>query len=130
MYDESALKRAQQLGGELPGGASGDIAKRLGNAVERMGAADDRLKATDPGGAREATRAASEALDQARKKARDAARQRQEGAGASEEPIRIPGADDYKAPEQFREDILEAMKKRGPGGYDEMLKRYYEELIR
>ncbi len=123
-------ERAKQLGGELPGGASGDIAKRLGNAVERMGAADERLKATDPGGAREATRAASEALDQARKKARDAARQRQEGAGASEEPIRIPGADDYKAPEQFREDILEAMKKRGPGGYDEMLKRYYEELIR
>ena len=123
-------ERAKQLGGELPGGASGDIAKRLGNAVERMGAADDRLKATDPGGAREATRAASEALDQARKKARDAARQRQEGAGASEEPIRIPGADDYKAPEQFREDILEAMKKRGPGGYDDMLKRYYEELIR
>ncbi|MBP9085890.1 MAG: DUF4175 family protein [Kofleriaceae bacterium] len=123
-------ERAKQLGSELPGGASGDIAKRLGNAVERMGAADDRLKATDPGGARAATRAASEALDQARKKARDAARQRQEGAGASEEPIRIPGADDYKAPEQFREDILEAMKKRGPGGYDDMLKRYYEELIR
>jgi hypothetical protein len=123
-------ERAKQLGGELPGNAADDIKQRIGNAIERMGAADDRLKATDPGGAREATRAASEALDQARSKARDAARQRQEGAGASEEPIRIPGADDYKAPEQFREDILEAMKKRAPGGYDEMLKRYYEELIR
>ncbi len=123
-------ERAKQLGGELPGNAADEIKQRIGNAIERMGAADERLKATDPGGAREATRAASEALDQARSKARDAARQRQEGAGASEEPIRIPGADDYKAPEQFREDILEAMKKRAPGGYDDMLKRYYEELIR
>ena len=52
------------------------------------------------------------------------------GAGLDQEPIRIPGADEYRAPEHFREDILEAMKKRAPEGYDEMIKRYYEELIR
>ena len=50
-----------------------------------------------------------------------------------DEPIRIPGADEYRAPERFREDLLEAMKKKaqqGPDGYDEQIKRYYEELIK
>jgi len=50
-----------------------------------------------------------------------------------DEPIRIPGADEYRAPERFREDLLEAMKKKGtlaPEGYDEQIKRYYEELIK
>jgi hypothetical protein len=123
-------ERAKQLGSELPGSAAEEISKRLGNATNQMQNADDRMKATDPGGARQASRAASQALDQARQQAKNAARQRQEGAGSTEEPIRIPGADEYKAPEQFRQDILEAMKKRAPGGYDDMLKRYYEELIR
>jgi len=52
------------------------------------------------------------------------------GAGLDSEPIKIPGADEYKAPAHFREDILEAMKKAAPEGYDEMVKQYYEELIR
>ena len=50
-----------------------------------------------------------------------------------DEPIRIPGADEYRAPERFREDLLEAMKKKGsvaPEGYDDLIKRYYEELIK
>ncbi len=45
--------------------------------------------------------------------------------------MRIPGADEYRAPQEFREDILEAMKKEtAPEGFADMVKRYYEELIR
>ena len=90
------------------------------------------MKARDPSGARDAARSAAEALEKARERARAAARQQQSdgGAGLDSEPIRIPGADEYRAPEHFREDILEAMKKRAPQGYDEMIQRYYEELIR
>jgi hypothetical protein len=96
-----------------------------------MGKADERMKGKDPSGARESARAAADALAKARDRARSAARQAQEGA-TSDEPIRIPGADEYRAPERFREDLLEAMKKKKavPEGYDEMLKRYYEELIK
>ena len=97
-----------------------------------MGKADDRMKGKDPSGAREATRAAADALAKARDRARSAARQAQEGT-VGDEPIRIPGADEYRAPERFREDLLEAMKKKGapaPEGYDDMIKRYYEELIK
>jgi hypothetical protein len=125
-------ERAKQLGGELPGDAGPEMAKKLGGAIEQMGAADDRMKVKDPSGARAATRAAADSLAKARDRARSAARQAQEGA-VGDEPIRIPGADEYRAPERFREDLLEAMKKKGavaPDGYDDQIKRYYEELIK
>ncbi|MEJ7598738.1 MAG: hypothetical protein WKG01_12590, partial [Kofleriaceae bacterium] len=87
----------------------------------------------DPSGTREATRAAADALAKARDRARSAARQAQEGTSVGEEPIKIPGAEEYRAPERFREDLLEAMKRKGavaPDGYDEQIKRYYEDLIK
>ncbi|MGE3460102.1 MAG: hypothetical protein AB7O24_33640, partial [Kofleriaceae bacterium] len=124
--------RTKQLGGDLPGDAGAELVKKLGGAIDQMSTADDRMKNKDPSGAREATRAAADALAKARDRARSAARQAQEGS-VSEEPVRIPGADEYRAPERFREDVLEAMKKRGgsrPDGYDDMIKRYYEELVK
>jgi hypothetical protein len=97
-----------------------------------METSDERARAKDPSGTREGTRSAADALAKARDRARSAARQAQEGAVA-DEPIRIPGADEYRAPERFREDLLEAMKKKGavaPEGYHDLIKRYYEELIK
>jgi hypothetical protein len=125
--------RAKQLGSDLPGDAGPELGKKLGGAIDQMTSADDRLRAKDPSGARAATRAAADALAKARDRARSAARQAQEGAAVGDEPIRIPGADEYRAPERFREDLLEAMKKKGalaPEGYDDQIKRYYEELIK
>jgi hypothetical protein len=124
--------RTKQLGGELPGDAGAELGKKLGGAIKHMESSDERARAKDPSGTREGTRAAADALAKARDRARSAARQAQEGAVA-DEPIRIPGADEYRAPERFREDLLEAMKKKGqqgPDGYDEQIKRYYEELIK
>ncbi|MGE3548091.1 MAG: hypothetical protein AB7L28_29480, partial [Kofleriaceae bacterium] len=124
--------RTKQLGGDLPGDAGAELVKKLGGAIDQMTTADDRMKNKDPSGAKEATRAAADALAKARDRARSAARQAQEGS-VSEEPVRIPGADEYRAPERFREDVLEAMKKRSgsrPDGYDDMIKRYYEELVK
>ena len=124
--------RTKQLADDLPGDAGAELGKRLGGAMTQMGAAEERMKARDPSGTREATRAAADALAKARDRARSAARQAQEGA-VGDEPIRIPGADEYRAPERFREDLLEAMKKKsgqGPDGYDQQIKRYYEDLIK
>jgi hypothetical protein len=117
---------------ELPGSAGEEIAGRVEESARHMQTAEGRMKARDPSAARDSARQAAEALEKARERARGAARQQMSdgGAGLDKEPIRIPGADEYKAPEHFREDILEAMKKRAPEGYDEMVKRYYEELIR
>ncbi|MCX5747527.1 MAG: hypothetical protein NT062_34110, partial [Proteobacteria bacterium] len=94
-------ERTSQLGSELPGDTGPELGKKLGGAIDQMGAADDRMKAKDPSGARESTRAAAESLAKARDRARSAARQAQEGA-VGDEPIKIPGADEYRAPERFR----------------------------
>ncbi|HET9991035.1 MAG TPA: hypothetical protein VFQ65_21030 [Kofleriaceae bacterium] len=124
--------RTKQLGGELPGDTAGELGKKLGSALDHMGKADERMKGKDPSGARESARAAADDLAKARDRARSAARQAQQNT-VGDEPIRIPGADEYRAPERFREDILEAAKKhgaQGADGYDDMIKRYYEELIK
>jgi hypothetical protein len=125
-------EKAREMAPELPGQAGGEIGDRVDEAARHMDQAEGRMKARDPSAARDSARQAAEALERAKQRARAAARQQQQdgGAGLDKEPIRIPGADEYKAPEHFREDILEAMKKRAPEGYDEMIKRYYEELIR
>ena len=126
-------EKTKQLSNDLPGDAGPELVKRLGGAATQMSTADERMKAKDPSGTREATRAAADALAKARDRARSAARQAQEGTSVGEEPIKIPGAEEYRAPERFREDLLEAMKRKGavaPDGYDEQIKRYYEDLIK
>jgi hypothetical protein len=124
-------ERTKQLGGELPGDTATELGKQLGVALDHMGGADERMKERDPSGAREESRAAADALAKSQDRARSAARQAQQH--AVDEPIRIPGADEYRAPERFREDVLEAMKKQSkkpPEGYEDMIKRYYDELVR
>jgi hypothetical protein len=123
-------ERTKQMGADLPGDAGEKVGKKLGGAIEHMSKGDERMKAKDPSGAREETRAAAEALAKAKESARDAARQAQDGQRIGEEPIRIPGADEYRAPERFREELLEGMKKNKPDGYKDMLDRYYQELIK
>jgi hypothetical protein len=53
------------------------------------------------------------------------------GDGApSTEKVEIPAADASRAPEEFRRDLLEAMKQGTPEAYQGDVKRYYEELVR
>ncbi len=135
LNEERAKKlgeRAKAAGGELPGDAGQVVSDKVGDARRKMDQAEGRMKARDPAAARDAARAAAEALQQARDQAKKAARQQLSdgGAGLDDEPIQIPGADEYRAPERFREDILEAMKQRAPEGFDDLVQRYYEELIR
>ena len=126
-------ERSRGMADELPGESGQRMAERLGEAGQKMGRAGQRMKARDPSGARQEAREAAEKLAQANKEAQGAARQQEQAgrSGLRDEPIRIPAADEYRAPERFREDILDAMKKdEGPSPYRDMVRRYYEELIR
>ncbi len=126
-------KKIQGESGKLPGRVGTEVPQRLGEAGEPMDRAEKQMRARDPSGAKQGAREAADKLDQLRKDAQGAARQQQSmgGAGLRDEPVRIPGADEYKPPEKFREDILEAMKKDGaPDGFGDMVRRYYEELIK
>jgi hypothetical protein len=53
-----------------------------------------------------------------------------ESGDPSQERVEIPGAEAYKVPEEFRRDILEAMKQGAPEPYRPELQRYYEELVK
>jgi hypothetical protein len=122
--------RTKQLGGDLPGDASQELGKKLGGAMEQMGQAVDRMAGKDPSGAREATRAAAEELAKARDRARSAARQAQQSSAKDDEPVRIPGADEYKAPERFRERVMEAAKKDVPPEFKKQSDLYMEEIVK
>jgi hypothetical protein len=61
----------------------------------------------------------------------------QEGGGESgdghdpaREKVNIPGAEAYKVPEEFRKDLLDAMKQGAPERYKGEVQRYYEELVK
>jgi hypothetical protein len=53
-----------------------------------------------------------------------------EGYEASREKVKIPGAEAHKVPEEFRRDLLEAMKQGVPERYRGDVKKYYEELVK
>jgi hypothetical protein len=48
----------------------------------------------------------------------------------SRELVRIPDADASRAPRQWREELMEAMRERAPEKYREEIRHYYEELVR
>ncbi len=53
-----------------------------------------------------------------------------EGLEASREKVKIPGAEAHRVPEEFRRDLLEAMKQGVPERYRGDVQRYYEELVK
>jgi len=55
-----------------------------------------------------------------------------EGREVSTERIKIPGADEFRAPREWREQILEAAKEAGkaPEPYRNQVKKYYEEIVK
>jgi hypothetical protein len=44
--------------------------------------------------------------------------------------VRIPNADEYKAPREWRQELMEAMRERAPEKFRDEVRRYYEELVR
>lgn len=45
------------------------------------------------------------------------------------EKVLLPSEDQYKVPSEFREEILDAMKKRTPKNYEQLVSEYYRELV-
>jgi chromosome segregation ATPase len=53
-----------------------------------------------------------------------------EGSRASREPVRIPEADASKAPREWRQELMEAMREKAPERFRDEVRHYYEELVR
>jgi len=53
-----------------------------------------------------------------------------DGRDAARDRVAIPGAEAYRVPEEFRKDLLDAMKQGAPERYKGEVQRYYEELVK
>jgi hypothetical protein len=141
---EAIRRRAEALGREAQKKAheikdaatldrlSQEMSEGLRQAGKHMERAEGELKRLSPRGAATAEGQAVERLEQMRKEMQRARRPKDEGASGrlEREPVKIPGADEYHAPKEFRQDILEAAKREAPADFREQVKRYYEELIK
>jgi hypothetical protein len=109
-----------------------EVGPGLREAGQHMERAEDELKGQ---AAREAVGEQAQALDKLSKLKEQMQRERRpkesmQDSRFDKEPVRIPGAEEFRAPREFRQDLLEAMKRGGPAEYKEQLKRYYEELVK
>lgn len=123
---------------------------------ERMGRAQNQLRGVNPSGA---TAEERDALDQLGQLKKGLQRQEQaqgqgqgsgqripwpwmgpgesrgmdEGSGSEasvDREVKIPGADQFQVPEEYRKAILDAMKQGAPDKYRDQVKRYYEEIVK
>ncbi len=119
-------KEAGKKAGQIPGieqaegelkGAAGQI-QESGGDFQRGSAKEGSAKARD----------AAERLAQLRNSMKN---EQSMGRGQNnKEPVRIPGADDSKAPREWRQELMEAMREKAPERFREEIRKYYEELIK
>jgi hypothetical protein len=142
--EASVRKRTQDFSRELskprlgpdgkpqPSPMPRDLGNGLRDAGQHMERAENDLRGQMP---RDAASEEAQALDKLQQMKQQMQQQRrprdqQANGRVDKEPVRIPGAEEFRAPKEFRQDLLEAMKRGGPSEYKEQLKKYYEELAR
>jgi len=122
-----------------------DSSDQMGQIARRMGEASQRLESRDPNRGYNEQKAALEELQKFQQRMKEAQskgkgsrglplpmyagnRNGEMGPSTSQEPVPIPGPD--QAPKEFRKDLLDAMKQGAPEKYKDQVKRYYEELVK
>ncbi len=105
-----------------------EVLRRAGGLMQQS---EEELRQLSPRSAAAAQGQALEQLHQMQKQVQQSRRPQSDGAGSrsEREPVKIPGAEEYRAPKEFRQDILDAAKREPPSEYREQVKHYYEELI-
>ncbi len=82
------------------------------------------------GSAHEGAGRAGEIADRLAKLRQSMGQSGSESARASRDPVRIPEADEYKAPREWRQELMEAMRERAPEKFRDEVRRYYEDLVK
>ncbi|HUL60595.1 MAG TPA: hypothetical protein VLU43_15045 [Anaeromyxobacteraceae bacterium] len=144
---QQKLGELMQKAPVFPPGAQGQLGESRGHMAQAQG----ELAAKNPQRGHGEQQLAMDALERFRKGLEQAARQgggssgaqgfpfpfaeaggEQTGDGAdpSREKVEIPGAEAYKVPEEFRKDLLDAMRQGTPERYKGEVQRYYEELVK
>lgn len=137
---QEVRERTEKLRQELQGDGSfpmlgEELGPGLQQAEQFMEGAEQSLRGGEGGRAQESERLASEKLKGLKEslkktlKEQRMGQQQQGGRELSKEKVEIPEKD-LKAPREFREDIMEAMKEGGIESYESELQEYYESLVR
>lgn len=135
---ERLRRRIEQQGQQVPGMGE-EPRQRAREAGNAMREAAEQLRQQRPAQARPGQQQAQSQLQSLMEGLRQAAQpqradrqrgQQQQGRRMADERVRIPGAEEYEAPAEFRKELLDAMKQRTSEQYQEQVKRYYESLIR
>jgi len=82
------------------------------------------------GAAHEGAGRAGEVAERLAQLRRSMGRNPGEGTRPSREPVRIPDADATKAPREWRQELMEAMREKAPEKFRDEVRHYYEELVR
>lgn len=140
---QAADRLAEQLA-EGPDGTplSPDGSRAVREAAGAMGEARRALDRGDPVDASRAQEQAARRLTELREQLEREQQQREQQAGGGgggeggesapdfRQPVEIPGAEAFRGPVEMRRRILDAMREGAPRGYEESVRRYYEELLR
>jgi hypothetical protein len=128
---KALAERARQLAAEArkAGNTPGfdQAAQGLEEVAGQMGQAQSDLNASDTTDALSKEQGAADRLSQLRESIKG---EKMARGSRSPEPVRIPGVDDSKAPRAWREELIEAMKEKGPENFRDAVRRYYEELVK
>ena len=124
--------RTRGLSHEL-GGKSESVPGAERTAAELEEIADQMRQAGEDlhqGAAHEGAGRADEVAQRLAKLRESMGRRTSEGSRPSREPVRIPEADATKAPREWRQELMEAMREKAPEKFRDEVRRYYEELVR
>ncbi len=119
---------SRELGGKTESvpGAEGTAAELEEIAGQMRQAGEDLQQ----GSAHEGAGRADEVAQRLAKLRQSMGHKPSEGARASREPVRIPEADASKAPREWRQELMEAMREKAPEKFRDEVRHYYEELVR
>lgn len=133
IFDESSMQTMEQARQSM-GQAAGDLGdRRIGDALAAERRAEEQIGALRQG------------LEEARQQAQSGGGRgqgfplpmggtgRRGGSGGAfdaRERVEIPDADQFEAPEAYRREILDAMRKKAPESFEGPVQDYYEEIVK
>jgi hypothetical protein len=126
--EEKTRRLSRDLGNReesAPGAASAGA--ELGEIADQMGEAGQDLS---QGSAHEGAGRASEIAERLARLRQNLGRRPTGGLHPSRDPVRIPNADEYQAPREWRQELMEAMRERAPEKFRDEVRHYYEELVK
>jgi hypothetical protein len=121
-----------------------DLSRELGKSSESVPGAEraaselqeiaDQMRQAgqdlSQGSAHEGAGRATEAAGRLAKLRENMQERPSDGSRGGREPVHIPDADAYKAPREWRQELMEAMREKAPEKFRDEVRRYYEELVK